>query len=55
MMNYSVLNATTGSLRDALLEGIRPESMVRKVDTAIRINAPSQGRIAAMVGMPVRC
>ena len=52
--DHSVRRATTGSLRDALYAGIRPDSIVRTVEMTTRITPPSQGREARMVGMSVR-
>jgi hypothetical protein len=52
-LHYSVLNATTGSFFEALLEGIIPEIRVRRTLIAIRMSAAENGRYALRFCIPV--
>lgn len=52
--SYSVRNATTGSFRAAILEGIRPAMKVRNILIATSRTAPISGREAFRIIRPVR-
>ena len=50
---YSVLNATTGSFLEALLDGIIPAIRVNRTLIATKINATVIGRTALRLAIPV--